>query len=96
MHRFRLFFICLLGLFAASIATMALGQGGEVPTAEVATDWVDIAIAAITIWLPRLVIIASMLTAALPSTNKYMRVVDAFAIAWGKARVDPKAQKRKL
>lgn len=46
----------------------------------------------LTIWLPRLVLLCTALTAIFPSTNKVMRVIDAFAGAWGKARPDPKAQ----
>lgn len=95
MPRRRLFLICLLGLLVASFATMALGQGGEVPTAEVAVDWVERIKALITVWIPRLVIVASMLTAMFPSTNKFMSLIDGLAFAWGRARVDPKAQTRK-
>ena len=36
--------------------------------------------------------VAAGLSAAFPSTNKVMKVIDIFAINWGKARNDPKVQ----
>ena len=104
MQRFKPFFVCLLALFIASIASVAgiaLGQPEVVdgvvsiavsPGGVVAVDMFDRVISLIVNWLPRLVLLASVLTAAFPSTNKFMRVIDAFAISWGKARNDPAAQ----
>lgn len=96
MRTFTRFF--LLVAIGAFIATIAFGQAGEVSLSdetsiEVATDWADTATALLTIWLPRICILATLLTASFPSTNKFMRVVDAFAGSWGKARNDPNAQK---
>lgn len=79
------------------IGAMALAAGaafGQVDVvAEVITDEVSVAEKLITMWLPWAVVAASALTAAFPSTNKVMRLIDVFAFAWGKARNDPKAQK---
>ena len=80
-----------LGLLAWSAAT---AQPVDVPVESVVevTAW-DRALEVITVWIPRLCILASMLTAAVPSTGKFMAVVDRLAFAWGKARNDPAAQK---
>ena len=70
MQRFRLFFVCLLGLFIASIASIALGQAGADPTlaAEAIEStanggWTDVLIAIFWEWLPRVVVLATTLTA---------------------------------
>ena len=47
----------------------------------------------LTTWLPRLVMACGALAAFIPSTGKFMRIVDVFAFNWNKARSDPNAQK---
>lgn len=94
MLRHRLFLICLLGLIAASFATMAFGQD-PAAVADPVVDWAARIETLLTTWLPRLVMLATALTVVFPSTNKFMRLVDVAAGAWGRARVDPLAQIRK-
>ncbi len=90
MHRFRLIAICLLGLFVASITSIALGQEVTEPAVEAPNTIVELLIT----WLPRLVAACAGLAAFFPSTNKVMVIVDAFAFNWNKARNDPAAQEK--
>lgn len=83
----------MLALFGWGAAT---GQPLEAPVeleVEAPVDAWDLAIAALTVWLPRVVILCTLITAAFPSAGKIMAVVDVFAGCWGKARNDPAAQK---
>jgi len=84
--------LCLLALLA--LALVATGQP-MVDAVDIVpeVDWAVRIEALITVWLPRVVMLAGVLTAIFPSGNKVMRVLDGLAINWGKARNDPGAQK---
>lgn len=58
---------------------------------EVATAYDEVA-KQFALWVPIAVLIASAVSTMVPSTNKVMKVIDAIALNWGKARNDPKAQ----
>ncbi len=100
MQRARVFlFLSLvlgLGVLVAAVAVgqvEVLSEGMLEVVPEVERSWAELIEAALLTWLPRVVIVASMITAAFPSGNKFMRLVDRFAGAWGKARNAPTAQR---
>ena len=94
MLRHKLFLICLLGLFIAGLTSMALGQDPATAdaTVEVVADWPARIEAGLLTWLPRIMALASIATAIFPSTGVVMRLIDVFAVSWGRARNDPKIQ----
>ncbi len=85
--------VFLLILAAAFVATLALGQGVEVPAPEATVDWAARIEAGLLTWLPRLMALASILAAVFPSVGKVMKIVDVLAVNYGKARNDPKIQR---
>lgn len=86
-------FVFLIYIIVALLAGAAFGQVDAGVAAEAQVDVFDRIVSLIADWLPRLVMLASVLTAIFPSGNKIMRIIDALAGAWGKARNDPNAQK---
>jgi len=82
----------LVLLMLAAFASLASGQVVDAVGLEPVVDWGARIESYLTVWLPRLVMLAGVLTAIFPSGNKVMRIVDAFAINWGKARNDPDVQ----
>lgn len=95
----RRFALCILLLGATLFATVAIGQVGVEPLSAPVTIEVppagttDQVIAWVTAGVGLFVIICNALATIFPSTNKLMRVVDAFAFNWKKARSDPDLQK---
>jgi len=88
MKKLTLFFLALGAVFFAAAAT---GQVAE-PAPE-AVDAADQLVGWLIRGVPLLVMLCSAIASFVPSTNKLMKVVDAFAFNWHKARNNPERQK---
>jgi len=93
----RLTVISLL-LCAALLAAAASAQVGIAPVSapvppEALVEPVDQAVAWASAAAGLFVLLMNAVAAFVPSTNRLMKIVDAFAFNWGKARNDPALQK---
>jgi hypothetical protein len=82
--------VLVIGLVCVAGTAMAqVGAPGEDPVQGI--------IEAIGTWVPRLVVFAGFLSTVLPSNARgimgtVMKIIDALALNWGKARNDPASQ----